>query len=185
MAAIGRAWYVVQTYVNCENKAKQNLESRIISMNMEDLIFKVFVPEIKRIEKNKKGIDKEVIDKPYPGYVLVDMIVTDESWFMVRNTPMVTGFLGSSGGGAKPVPLPDEEVAGVFRECGMAPVAEFNGEVGSHVIVSTGTFTGQEGVIDSIDMEKQKVIVLIEVFGRHTQTELGFEDVKVLYAKAE
>lgn len=181
MAEIGRAWYVVQTYANCENKAKQNIENRIISYNMQDKIFKVFVPEIKRMEKNKKGEEKEVVEKPYPGYVLIDMIVTDDTWFMIRNTPMVTGFLGSSGGGAKPVPLPDEEVMQVFKECKITPVVEFDGEVGDRVLVATGTFAGQEGTIDSIDMEKQKIVVLVEVFGRLTPNELGFQDVKKLY----
>ena len=100
-----RAWYVVQTYSGCENAAKKNLERRIESMDMGDLIFKVLVPEEKQIERKKNGELKEVLVKPFPGYVFIDMIVTDESWFMVRNTPMVTGFLGSSGGGTKPVPL--------------------------------------------------------------------------------
>ena len=181
MADIGRAWYAIQTYANCENKAKRNLESRVVSYDMEDKIFNIFVPEIKRIEKNKKGEDKEVIERPYPGYVFIEMIVTDETWFMVRNTPMVTGFLGSSGGGAKPVPLLDEEMTSVFKECGITPIVEFDGEVGDRVLIATGTFSGQEGTIDSIDHEKQKVVVLVEVFGRLTPNELGFADVKKLY----
>lgn len=181
MAEIGRAWYVIQTYANCENAVKRNLESRIVSYDMGDKIFNIFVPEIKRIEKNKKGEDKEVIDRPYPGYLFVEMIVTDETWFMVRNTPMVTGFLGSSGGGAKPVPLPEEEMTTVFKYCGITPVVEFDGKVGERVLVATGTFAGQEGTIDSIDEEKQKLVVLVEVFGRLTPNELGFADVKKLY----
>ena len=98
-----RAWYVIQSYAGCENAAKTNLERRIKSLNMEDYIFRVLIPETVRVEKKKNGELKEVVEKPFSGYVFVDMIVTDETWFMVRNTPMVTGFLGSSGGGAKPV----------------------------------------------------------------------------------
>ena len=94
---IGRAWYVVQSYSGCENAVKTNIERRIESMNMGDKIFNVLVPEEIKLEKKKNGEYKEVVTKPFPGYVFIDMEVTDETWFMVRNTPMVTGFLGSSG----------------------------------------------------------------------------------------
>ena len=105
-----RAWYIIQSYAGCENAAKNNLVRRIKSMNMEDYIFQVLIPEVTHEEKKKNGEVKTVVERVYPGYIFVDMIVTDDSWFIVRNTPMVTGFLGSSGGGAKPVPLTDEEI---------------------------------------------------------------------------
>lgn len=133
-----RAWYVVQTYSGCENAAKKNIERRIESMDMSDLIFRVLVPEIVQTERKKNGELKEVLVKPYPGYVFIDMIVTDESWFMVRNTPMVTGFLGSSGGGAKPVPLTDEEIIPILKMCGISTGKEFAGMLatGSGLLVA-------------------------------------------------
>ena len=111
-----RAWYVVQTYSGMEYAAKRNLDRRIVSMNMEDYIFQVLIPEEKRYEKKKNGELKEIVERIYPGYLFVDMIVTDDSWWVVRNTPMVSGFLGSSGGGAKPVPIPEEEMLCKLRK---------------------------------------------------------------------
>lgn len=175
-----RAWYIVQTYSGCENAAKKNIERRIESMDMSNLIFKVLVPEEKVIEKKKNGETHEVLVKPYPGYVFIDMIVTDESWFMIRNTPMVTGFLGSSGGGAKPVPLNDEEMVPIFRMCGISTDKSFDGKIGGKVLITAGTFAQQEGVIDAIDLQKGIVRVLIYAFGRATPAELNFNEVKVL-----
>lgn len=175
-----RAWYVVQTYSGCENAAKKNIERRIESMDMGDRIFRVLVPEEKQIERKKNGEVKEVIIKPFPGYVFIDMIVTDESWFMVRNTPMVTGFLGSSGGGAKPVPLTDEEILPILKMCGISTEKQFNGNVGDRVKIITGAFAQQEGVIDSIDQQKGTVKVLIYAFGRATPAELTFNEVTLL-----
>ncbi|NLD25940.1 MAG: transcription termination/antitermination factor NusG [Acholeplasmataceae bacterium] len=175
-----RAWYVVQTYSGCENAAKKNIERRIESMDMGDRIFRVLVPEEKQIERKKNGEVKEVIVKPFPGYVFIDMIVTDESWFMIRNTPMVTGFLGSSGGGAKPVPLPEEEVIPILKMCGISAEKQFSGNVGDRVKIITGAFAQQEGVIDSIDSQKGTVTVLIYAFGRATPAELTFNEVTLL-----
>lgn len=175
-----RAWYVVQTYSGCENAAKKNIERRIESMDMGDLIFKVLVPEEKVLEKKKNGENKETLVKPYPGYVFIDMKVTDESWFMIRNTPMVTGFLGSSGGGAKPVPLPEEEVVPILKMCGISTEKAFKGKVGDHVKIVAGTFAHQEGVIDMIDNQKGTVKVLIHAFGRATPAELNFNEVTLL-----
>jgi transcriptional antiterminator NusG len=175
-----RAWYVVQTYSGCENAAKKNIERRIESMDMGNLVFQVLVPEEKLLEKNKKGELHEVIVKPYPGYVFIDMIVTDESWFMIRNTPMVTGFLGSSGGGAKPVPLSDEEMIPLFKMCGISTEKAFPGKIGGKVMITAGTFAHQEGIIDAIDTQKGIVKVLIYAFGRATPAELSFNEVKVI-----
>ncbi|MCK9470570.1 MAG: transcription termination/antitermination protein NusG [Bacilli bacterium] len=175
-----RAWYVVQTYSGCENAAKNNIERRIESMDMADKIFRVLVPEEKVIERKKNGEAKEVLVKPFPGYVFIDMIVTDESWFMVRNTPMVTGFLGSSGGGAKPVPMLDEEIVPILRMCGITRENKFKGKVGDKVKIIAGTFAQQEGIIDMIDEEKEVVKVLIYAFGRATPAELNFTEVQLL-----
>ena len=175
-----RAWYVVQSYSGMEQAAKRNLERRIVSMNMQDYIFRVLIPETTRYEKKKNGEMKEIVEKVFPGYIFVDMIVTDESWFVVRNTPMVTGFLGSSGGGAKPVPLPNEEIIPILRTCGIT--VEFNIDfiVGDQVNVVSGPFAGQVVTVDSIDMEKQKVTVLVDFFGRQTPQELTFDEIKAI-----
>lgn len=175
-----RAWYVVQTYSGCESAAKNNIERRIESMDMSDKIFRVLVPEEKVIERKKNGELKETLVKPFPGYVFIDMIVTDESWFMVRNTPMVTGFLGSSGGGAKPVPMNDEEIVPILKMCGITRENKFKGNIGDRVKVISGPFAHQEGVIDSIDEEKETIQVLIYAFGRATPTDLTFNEVQLI-----
>lgn len=175
-----RAWYVIQSYSGCENAAKVNLERRIKSMNMENYIFQVLIPETVRYEKKKNGEMKEIVEKQFPGYIFVDMIVTDESWFIVRNTPMVTGFLGSSGGGAKPVPLLPEEIIPVLKSCGITIEANVKFAVGDEVQILNGNFAGQIGTVDSIDAETQTVTVLVDFFGRQTPTELSFEEVKPL-----
>ena len=175
-----RAWYVVQTSPGFESVVKRNLERRIESMKMSDKVFNVLVPEQIEIETTKKGERKEVVVKSYPGYVFIDMIVTDESWFMVRNTPMVTGFLGSSGGGAKPVPLQDDEIAPILKMCGISTRKAFEGKPGDAVRINAGSFSGQEGVIDSVDAQKEIVKVLINFFGRQTIAELNYSDVTIL-----
>ena len=175
-----RGWYVVQSYSGCEHAAKRNLERRIESMNMQDYIFRVIIPETIRYEKKKNGEMKEVVEKIVPGYIFVDMIVTDESWFIVRNTPMVTGFLGSSGGGTKPVPLTPEEYIPILRNAGVSLETELNFKVGDTVQVMVGTFAGQEVVVEAIDHENQMVTVLVEFFGRQTPQDLHFDEVKAL-----
>ena len=173
-----RAWYVIQSYAGMEQAAKRNLERRIESMNMKDYIFRVLIPETIRYEKKKNGEMKEVVEKVYPGYIFVDMIVTDESWFVVRNTPMVTGFLGSSGGGAKPVPLSDEEIIPILKQCGISIEANVKFKVGDEVQILNGNFTGQVGTVESINIDEQIVTVLVDFFGRQTPTEVSFEEVK-------
>lgn len=173
-----RAWYVIQSYSGMENAAKTNLERRIKSMNMENYIFRVLIPETIRTEKKKNGEIKEVVEKQFPGYVFVDMIVTDESWFVVRNTPMVTGFLGSSGGGAKPVPLSNEEIIPILKSCGVTLEVEAKFQVGDKVRVLTGTFAGQEATIEEVDVEKQEVTILVDFFGRQTPTEISFDEIE-------
>lgn len=175
-----RAWYVVQTYSGMEYAAKRNLQQRIISLNMQDYIFQVLIPEEKRYEKKKNGDLKEIVERIYPGYLFVDMIVTDDSWFVVRNTPMVSGFLGSSGGGAKPVPLPNDEIIPILKQCGVKIEIEVNFKVGDVVNVISGTFAGQEATVESIDVEKQIVTVLVDFFGRQTPQELRFDEIEVI-----
>lgn len=173
-----RAWYVVQTYSGLEYAAKRNLEQRIISLNMQDYIFQVIIPEIKRTEKNKKGELKEVVEKIYPGYLFVDMIVTDDSWFIVRNTPMITGFLGSSGGGAKPVPLPNDEIIPILKQAGIKIEIDVKFKVGDTVSIISGAFQGQDATVESLDLEKQMVVVLVDFFGRQTPQELRFDEIE-------
>ena len=175
-----RAWYVVQTYSGMEYAAKRNLDRRIVSMNMEDYIFQVLIPEEKRYEKKKNGELKEIVERIYPGYLFVDMIVTDDSWWVVRNTPMVSGFLGSSGGGAKPVPLPNDEIIPILKQCGLKLEIQVDFKVGDIVNVISGTFAGQEATVESIDVEEQVVTVLVDFFGRQTPRELRFDEVEVI-----
>ena len=174
-----RAWYIIQTYSGMENAAIRNIQRRIKSMNMEDYIFQLLVPEETHIEKKKNGDVKEVTTKIFPGYIFVDMIVTDDTWFMVRNTPMVTGFLGSSGGGAKPVPLLDEEIEPILKMCGMIKEQPFEGEIGDEVEIIAGPFEGYHGKIDSINKDKKVLSVLVDVFGRPAPTECAFDEVKL------
>ncbi len=175
-----RRWYVVQTYSGFENSVKLNLERRIESMQMEDKIFQVMIPEELKIEKKADGTTKEKMVKTFPGYVFLEMEVTDDSWFVVRNTPGVTGFLGSSGGGTKPVPLPAEEINPILKKCGLMEAPIINVEIGEKVRVATGPFLNQIGTVDSIDNEKQEITVLVDMFGRQTPVELGFEDIEKL-----
>ena len=173
-----RSWYVIQSYSGMENAAKTNLERRIKSMNMENYIFRVLIPETIRTERKKNGELKEIVEKQFPGYIFVDMIVTDESWFVVRNTPMVTGFLGSSGGGAKPVPLSNEEIIPILKSCGITLEVEAKFQVNDKVRVLTGTFAGQEATVEKVDLEKQEVTILVDFFGRQTPTEISFDEIE-------
>ena len=175
-----RAWYVVQTYSGMEYAAKRNLDRRIVSMNMEDYIFQVLIPEEKRYEKKKNGELKEIVERIYPGYLFVDMIVTDDSWWVVRNTPMVSGFLGSSGGGAKPVPLPNDEIIPILQQCGLKLEIEVDFKVRDVVNVISGIFAEQEATVESLDVEKQIVTVLVDFFGRQTPQELRFDEIEVI-----
>lgn len=173
-----RAWYIVQSYAGMEYAAKRNLERRIVSMNMQDYIFNVLIPEEVHLEKKANGETKEVIENPFPGYIFIDMIVTDESWFVVRNTPMVTGFLGSSGNRAKPVPVPNYEMIPILKQCGVTITVDVKFKVGEKVRVLSETFLDQEAVVEKIDMENQIVTVLIDMFGRQTPNELRFDEVE-------
>lgn len=170
-----KQWYVVHTYSGYENKVKANLERRIESMNMEDKIFRILVPMEDEVEiKNgKKKISKK---KVFPGYVLVEMIMTDDSWYVVRNTPGVTGFVGS---GSKPIPLNEEEAKAIIRQMGMEEQkTKINFSLGENVKVSEGPFENFVGVIEEIYPEKGKVKVMVSMFGRETPIELDFTQIE-------
>ena len=167
-----KKWYVVNTYSGHEAKVKEKLDMRINSMDMQENIFRVIVPERKEIEI-KDGKKKEKLKKLFPGYVLVEMIMSDESWYIVRNTPGVTGFLGSSGKGAKPVPLFDDEVERLFKEIGYnKEEVVVNYEIGDKVKITDGPFKMIAGKIISIDKEAGKANVMIDLFGQETNVEL-------------
>lgn len=167
-----KKWYVVNTYSGHEAKVKEKLDMRINSMDMQENIFRVIVPERKEVEiKDGKKVEKT--KKLFPGYVLVEMIMSDESWYIVRNTPGVTGFLGSSGKGAKPVPLYDYEVERLFKEIGMdKDNIVVNYEVGDKVKITDGPFKMLAGKIVSLDLENGKANVSVDLFGQETNVEL-------------
>ena len=173
-----KEWYVVNTYSGHENKVKEKLEMRASTMGMEDYIFRVVVPEQKVIE-TKNGVTKEKISKMFPGYILVEMIMTDEAWFIVRNTPGVTGFIGSSGKGAKPFPLTPMEVDNILGSMGMSRLdIESELSVGDSVKVINGAFANMFHKVKEIDMANQKIEVALDLFGQETIVEVGFNEIK-------
>ena len=176
-----KEWYVVNTYAGHENRVKENLEKRLETMGISDNLFRIVVAEEVQIEvKNEKS--KEVVKNIFPGYLFVEMIMTDEAWYVVRNTPGVTGFIGSSGGGAKPIPVKDPEIEKILRRIGQSDkVVEVDFTVGDNVKILSGPFSGMEGKIESMNDATQIATVLIILFGRETPTDIGYVDL----AKAE
>lgn len=173
-----KKWYVVNTYSGHEKKVQEKLLMRASSMNMEDYIFRVIVPEQTEVEV-KDGVKKEKVKKLFPGYVLVEMIMTDEAWFVVRNTPGVTGFIGSSGKGAKPTPLQPYEVDKILNSMGMSRL-EISTDLkpGEVVRITSGPFAGMEGKIDSLDLENQQITVLLDLFGQETDVEVEISQIE-------
>lgn len=166
-----RHWYVIHTYSGYENKVRQNLEHRIDSMEMRDQIFRVIVPTEEEIEI-KNGQRRTVNKKIYPGYVLVQMRMTDDSWYVVRNTPGVTSFVGH---GNRPTPLDDSEVKAILKQMEEeAPKVRVSYQVGQAVKITDGPFTEFEGIVDAIDHERGRVRVLVSFFGREAPVELDF-----------
>ena len=173
-------WYVLHTYSGYENKVKANLEKRVESMGMTDKIFRVIVPEEEETEI-KNGKTKVVKRKVFPGYVLVEIVMTDDSWYVVRNTPGVTGFVGSSGAGSKPTPLLPEEVVSILKRMGVEEKRiDVNYEIGETVRVKEGPFTNFTGTIEEMDKDKAKLKVLVNMFGRDTPVELEFSQIEKL-----
>ena len=173
-----KEWYVVNTYAGQENRVKENLERRVKTMGLEDSLFQIVVAEEKEIEyKNGKPVEKT--RNLFSGYLLVQMIMTDEAWYVVRNTPGVTGFIGSSGKGAKPFPVSQEEIDSVLCRLGKKdPSVQVDFEVGDAVQILNGAFKNSEGVVESMDDEKQEATVLLILFGRETPTEIAYIDLK-------
>ena len=172
-----RNWYAIHTYSGYENAVMRNLKQRIESLGMNDKIFNVIVPIEKKI-KIKGGKRAEVEEKIYPGYILVDMVVTDDSWFVVRNTPRVTGFVGS---GVNPVPLSKQEVDSLFSKMKASEGVvkhKIDLEVGETVLVIDGPFKDLEGKVSQVDQERGKIKVLVSMFGRETPVELDYLQVK-------
>lgn len=173
-----KQWYVVNTYSGHENKVKEKLEMRAESMDMQDYIFRVVIPEEKVIEE-KDGVRKEKVKKMFPGYILVEMIMTDEAWYVVRNTPGVTGFIGSSGKGAKPTPLQPYEVDNILGDMGISRMDVDTDLVeGASVKIIDGPFNGMFGKIDSVDLTNQKVILLVDLFGQETSVEVELNQIQ-------
>jgi transcriptional antiterminator NusG len=166
-----RRWYVIHTYSGYENKVKQNLLHRIETMEMRDQIFNVIVPTEEEIEI-KNGQRRTVQKKVFPGYVLVQMKMNDNSWYVVRNTPGVTSFVGH---GNKPTPLEEEEVKAILKQMEQeAPKVKVSYQVGQAVKITDGPFTDFEGIVDAIDHERGRVRVLVSFFGREAPVELDF-----------
>lgn len=171
-------WYVVHTYSGYENKVKTNLEKRVHSMEMQDKIFRVLVPMEEEIE-HKEGKKKTVMRKVFPGYVLVEMVMTDDSWYVVRNTPGVTGFVGSSGAGSKPTPLMPDEADVILEQMGLEEVrTTVDFQISQHVKVKEGPFKDTVGAIEEVDISRSKLKVLVNLFGRETPLELDFSQVE-------
>ena len=174
-----KEWYVVNTYSGHENKVKEKLEMRASTMGLEDYIFRVVVPEQTEIELTKDGKEKEKVKKMFPGYILVEMVMTDEAWFIVRNTPGVTGFIGSSGKGAKPFPLTPMEVDKILGSMGMSRLEIGNNlNIDDSIKVVNGPFANMYGKVKSIDMENQRLEVALDLFGQETVVELGLNEIE-------
>ncbi len=170
-----KKWYVIHTYSGYENKVKANLERKVHSMGMEDEIFRIVVPMEDEVEY--KGDQKKVTKKKvFPGYALVEMIVSDKSWYIVRNTPGVTGFVGS---GTKPIPLTDAEVKRILKSMGIEELKpKFDIEISQAVKITSGAFENFEATVTEINPERSKIKVLVSMFGRETPVELDFTQVE-------
>lgn len=175
----GRAWYIVQTYSGYENKVKTSLEQRVKAMDLGDRIFQVFIPTQDEIEI-KNGQRKTVSHKRFPGYVFVQMKMDDNTWYVVRHTPGVTGFASTtSDSQQKPTPMADAEVEQLMRDQQVAqPRVNIGFAVGESVVVTSGPFSDMIGMVDALDMERGRVRVMVSMFGRETPVELDFLEVQ-------
>ncbi len=172
-----RNWYVIHTYAGYEDQVAQNLRQRIESLNMQDKIFDVLVPTEKQIEI-KNGKRRTVERKIFPGYVMVDMVVTDDSWYVVRNTPNVTGFIGF---GVRPTPMSPGEIEGIKRRMGQdEPKYKIEMQPGDLVQITDGALKGFQAKIDEVDNEKGKIRVLVSMFGRETPVTLDYLQLKLI-----
>ena len=175
-----KRWYVVNTYAGHENRVKENLEKRVETMGIQDSLFRILVAEEAEIEiKNGKQVEK--MHNLFPGYLFVEMIMTDDAWYVVRNTPGVTGFIGSSGGGAKPFPVSPDEIESILRRMGKSDKKiQVNFTVGDRVRIQNGPFSGMEGKVNSMNDQTQIANVLIMLFGRETPTDISYTDLELV-----
>ena len=171
-----KRWYVVNTYAGHENRVKENLQKRVESMGIQDYLFRILVAEETEIEiKNGKQVEK--MKNLFPGYLFVEMIMTDDAWYAVRNTPGVTGFIGSSGGGAKPFPVSPDEIESILRRMGQSDKKiVVNFKVGDTVKILAGPFSGMIGTVDTMNDQTQVASVLTMLFGRETPTDISYND---------
>lgn len=178
MSDVKKEWYVVNTYAGHENRVKENLERRVETMGLQDSLFRIIVAEETEIEfKNGKKVEK--VKNLFPGYLFVEMMMTDEAWYIVRNTPGVTGFIGSSGGGAKPFPVAEDEIESILRRLGMSERKVLvNFKIGDRVKILAGPFAGVEGTVEDLHDDTQIAVVLTILFGRETPTEIGYGDLE-------
>ncbi len=171
-------WYVVNTYSGHENRVKDNLEKRVETMGIQDSLYRIVVAEEPEIEiKGDKKVEK--MHNLFPGYVFVEMKMTDEAWYVVRNTPGVTGFIGSSGGGAKPFPVAPDEMESILKRMGQSDkkiVVDF--KVGDTVKILSGPFVGKEGRVSTMNDQTQVANVLCMIFGRETPTDINYSDLE-------
>ncbi len=175
-----KEWYVVNTVTGYEYKVKEKLEMMINSMELQQNIYRVVVPEQKTVEI-KNGVRKEKTTKMFPGYVLVEMVMSDEAWYIVRNTQGVTGFIGSSGKGAKPIPLLPQEVDKILGTMGLSRIdATKELEPGHKVKILDGPFKDMTGKIINIDMKTQKLNISVDLFGQETSVEVDLSDIESL-----
>ena len=173
-----KQWFVVNTYSGHENKVKEKLEMRAESMGMQDNIYRVVVPMQKEVEV-KNGVTKEKEKKMFPGYILVEMVMTDEAWYIVRNTPGVTGFIGSSGKGAKPTPLQPYEVDKILSSMGISRVdIDKDLKVDTKVNIIDGPFNGMVGKIVKVDAANNKVELVVDLFGQETSVEVELSQIQ-------
>ncbi len=175
-----KQWYIVSAYSSHENKVADNLRRRVNSMNMENFIFRILVVEQEEaVFKNGSPTGKKKLKNAYPGYVFIEMIMTDDSWYVVRNTPGVTGFVGSSGGGTKPIPVTPEQMEPILKRMGMIDVGMYDRYMeGDHVKVIHGPLEGTEGKIVTIDKTSGVVKVETIFFGRTTSVEVDFSEIE-------
>ena len=177
---IDKQWYIVTTYSSHENKVKDNLLRSIESWNLQDYIFRIIVAEHEvPVLKNGQPTGKTKMKNLYPGYVFVEMIMTDDAWYVVRNTPGVTGFIGSSGKGAKPTPLQPAEVDKILGSMGISRI-DVDTELteGTKVKIIAGPFNGMFGKVDSLDIPNQKVMLLVDLFGQETSVEVELSQIE-------
>lgn len=174
MAENKKEWYVVNTYAGHENRVKENLEKRVETMGIGDSLFRILVAEEADVEI-KNGKTKETMKNLYPGYLFVEMIMTNEAWYVVRNTPGVTGFIGSSGGGTKPIPVEQSEIENILRRIGHKDAnVHVDFKIGDSVKILSGPFMGMEGIVETMNDQTRTATVLIILFGRETPTDIEY-----------